>query len=274
MITSLRHDDPGIVFLSEAFSHPDVMLQLSRIGFSVSYTHFPWQHTPGDIENYTTMMLSGDRSEFFRGSAWVNTPDILTDELQQGARQVFESRLILAATLSASFGVYGPVFELQVSEAVDGTEEYAHGEKYEVRSWDLDSPQSLRGLMTHLNSLRHRYSALQHDRALRFHRVSNPRFVAYTKTAPARRSNSNQIHDPVLTIVNTDHWNVQEGMVTLDPTQLPRELGDVFVAHDLLSGESYHWHAGDNFVRLEPWHRTAHVLALRPLELAGDGVRG
>ncbi|MEO6125948.1 MAG: maltotransferase domain-containing protein [Ilumatobacteraceae bacterium] len=273
MIAELKRDDPGVIFLAEAFAHPDVMLQLSRVGFSVSYTHFPWQHNPWDIETYFTLLAEGDNIEHFRSSAWVNTPDILTAELQQGLRQVFVSRLILAATLSASYGVYGPVFELQVAEAVrEGSEEYAGTEKFQVRSWDLDSPDSLHVLMTTTNSIRRSHSALQHDRSLIFHHCSNPTMVAYTKTAPERvrtsviDDNADDVSDEtILVIVNTDHWNPQESNVRLELPDIGFEWDELYELRDLMTGAIYEWSGPDNFVRLDPWVQPAHVFALRPL---------
>ncbi|MCU1400467.1 MAG: putative glycanase or glycogenase with amylase domain [Acidimicrobiales bacterium] len=272
LIADLKADDPGIVFLAEAFAHPDVMLQLSRVGFSVSYTHFPWQHSPYDLEHYSGLLAAGDRSEFFRASSWVNTPDILTEELQQGLRQTFEARLVLAATMSASYGVYGPVFELQVAEAMQGSEEYLHGEKYEVRAWDLDNEGSLRHLMRRVNEIRREHLALQHDRSLVFHNCDNPRLVAFSKTAP-RRVGAIGDPAPILVVANTDHYNAQDGYVRLDLRALGVEFTDessaagvAYEAHDLLTGQRFSWNGADNYVRLDPWLQPAHVFSLRRLD--------
>jgi starch synthase (maltosyl-transferring) len=274
LIAELKADDPGIIFLAEAFAHPDVMKQLSRVGFSVSYTHFPWQHSPNDLQNYFDLLREGDSIEFFRGSAWVNTPDILTAELQQGLRQVFVARLVLAATLSACYGVYGPVFELEVADAVaPGSEEYLDGEKYQVRNWDLAKGQELRDLMDRLNEIRRHHSALQHDRTLVFHHCDNPRLVAYTKTRPHRVPDVNTSDDPILVVVNTDHYNPQDGYVRLDlrAAGLVTEDGaaDItYEAHDLLTDQHFVWHGADNYVRLDPWFQPAHVFALRRIDFA------
>ena len=273
MIAEIKREDPGVIFLAEAFAHPDVMLQLSRVGFSVSYTHFPWQHSPWDIERYFTLLAEGDNIEHFRSSAWVNTPDILTAELQQGLRQVFVARLILASTLSASYGVYGPVFELQIAKPVrDGSEEYAGTEKFQVRSWDLDDPGSLYGLMGTMNEIRRSHSALQHDRTLVFHHCSNPTMVAYTKTAPLRvragiadDTVDDVSDDPILVVVNTDHWNPQETNVRIELPDIGFEWDERYEAHDLITGAIYEWNGPDNFVRLDPWVHPAHVFALRPI---------
>ena len=270
VIAEIKVDDPGVVFLAEAFAHPDVMLQLSRVGFSLSYTHFPWQHSPYELEHYSRLLSDGDRAEFFRGSSWVNTPDILTEELQQGLRQTFESRLVLAATMSASYGVYGPVFELQVADAHHG-EEYQDGEKYEVRSWDLDADGSLRGLIQRLNEIRKQYVSLQHDRSLVFHHCDNERLVVYSKTAP-RRIGTTGDPAPILVVANTDHYNAHDGYVRLDLRALGADFAGAlaedgrFEAHDLLTGQRHIWRGADNYVRLDPWVQPAHVFALRRLD--------
>ncbi|MCU1392321.1 MAG: putative glycanase or glycogenase with amylase domain [Ilumatobacteraceae bacterium] len=270
LITEIKAEDPGVVFLAEAFAHPDVMLQLSRVGFSVSYTHFPWQHSPSDLEHYAHLLSDGDRGEFFRASSWVNTPDILTEELQQGLRQTFEARLLIAATMSASYGVYGPVFELQVSNALANSEEYEHGEKYEVRSWDLDTDHSLRAQMQRINEIRKQYVALQHDRSLVFHHCDNERLVVFSKTAP-NRINTTGDRAPILVVANTDHYNAQDGYVRLDLSAFGTELGAAdpsatYEVHDLLTDQRFTWHGADNYVRLDPWTQSAHVFAVRRLD--------
>jgi len=283
LFAEMRAEDPGLVFLAEAFSHPDVMMQLSRIGFSVSYQHFPWQHSPYEIQRYYELLTDGDNIEHFRSSSWANTPDILTEELQQGTRQVFIARAILAATLSASYGIYGPVYELQVHEAVrERSEEYAGGEKYEVRSWNLDDPNSLRGLLTTINGTRRSHRALQHDRTLVFHSCDNERLVAYTKT-PAPRSlagagetgaGEGLSDDPILVVCNTDYWNAQSSIVRLDLRVFGEEYAEftgAYEVEDLLTGVVYQWHGADNWVQLDPWkHQPAHVFAVRLPDLTSN----
>jgi starch synthase (maltosyl-transferring) len=242
---------------------------LSRVGFSVSYQHFPWQHSPYDIEHYYGVLAEGDNIEHFRSSSWANTPDILTEELQQGMRQVFIARAVLAATLSASYGIYGPVYELQVHTAVrEKSEEYASGEKYEVRSWNLDDPGSLRGLLRTLNTIRRSHRALQHDRTMVFHDCDNPRLVAFSKTAAKRGSGDvSGSDDPVLVVCNTDYYNSQASVVRLDLRAFGKEyegFTGAYEVEDLLTGSRYDWHGADNWVQLDPWNnQPAHVFAVR-----------
>jgi starch synthase (maltosyl-transferring) len=243
------------------------MLELSRVGFTQSYTHFPWQYASWQLRDYYTMMLGGEEVEHFRGAAWPNTPDILTDELQQGIRQVFLSRLVLAATLNATYGVYGPVFELQEARAVrPGSEEYLDSEKYQLRIWDLDRPGTLAPEIRVVNDVRRTHRALHHDRSLVFHRSDNERFVVYSKTAPDWPlviAGDGLSDDPILVVVNTDHWNPQETIIHLDLDALGLADATSFDAHDLLNGGTYHWSGAHQYVRLDPWRSPAHIFALR-----------
>lgn len=264
-IAELKREDPGLIFLAEAFAHPDLMLELSRAGFTQSYTHFPWQHAPWQLRDYYAQMLRGEEVEHFRGAAWPNTPDILTAELQQGYRQTFLARLVLAATLNATYGIYGPPFELLQNTAVrEGSEEYLDSEKYQLRTWRLDDPQSLAPELKLVNAIRRTYRALHHDRSLVFHGSDDEAFVVYSKTAPAWPSANDQLSDdPVLVVVNTDHVNAHETMIHLDLFALGLADAEAIEAHDLLTGQSFRWHGWHQYVRLDPWLQTAHVFALR-----------
>ena len=184
-IAELKREDPGLIFLAEAFAHPELMLELSRLGFTQSYTHFPWQHAPWQLRDYYAQMLRGEEVEHFRGAAWPNTPDILTAELQGGLRQTFLARLVLAATLNATYGIYGPPFELlQHAPVREGSEEYLDSEKYQLRTWHLDDPRSLAPEIRLVNEIRRTHRALHHDRSLVFHASDDDALVVYSKTAP------------------------------------------------------------------------------------------
>ena len=72
--------------------------------------------------------------EYFRPNFWPNTPDILHETLQQGGRPAFIVRAVLAATLAANYGIYGPAYELQERAPREpGSEEYLNSEKYEIK---------------------------------------------------------------------------------------------------------------------------------------------
>ncbi len=293
VISELKREDPGLIFLAEAFAHPELMLELSRVGFTQSYTHFPWQYAPWQLRDYYTLLRRGDEGEHFRGAAWPNTPDILTAELQQGQRQVFVARAVLAATLNATYGIYGPAFELQESVPMaPGSEEYLNSEKYQLRTWDLDDPSSIAPVLRRLNEIRRTHLALHHDRTLTFQRCDNERLLAYTKTAASHPGTTTAASHPgtttaaphpgsdivdetpssealssdaILAVVTTDHWNPQDGIVHLDLDGLGLAGAAVIEARDLLDGATYLWTGPDNYVRLDPQERPAHVFALREM---------
>jgi len=264
-IAELKREDPGLIFLAEAFAHPELMLELSRLGFTQSYTHFPWQRAPWQLRDYYAQMLRGDEVEHFRGAAWPNTPDILTAELQGGLRQTFLARLILAATLNATYGIYGPPFELLQHEPVrEGSEEYLDSEKYQLRSWQLDDPRSLAREIRLVNEIRRTHRALHHDRSLVFHGSDDEAFVVYSKLAPEWPASDGFSDDPILVVVNTDHANTRETIIHLDLIALGLDDVAAIEAHDLLTGATYIWRGWHHYVRLDPWEMPAHVFALRP----------
>jgi starch synthase (maltosyl-transferring) len=269
LIAEMQREDPGVIFLAEAFATPPVMKHLAKVGFTQSYTHFPWQHAPWQIRDYVTSLTTGEAAEYFRSNSWPQTPDILTEELQQGVRAVFVSRLVLAATLSASYGIYGPAFETMAHEPRPGAEEYGYNEKYELHRWDLARATLLPEIAT-VNRIRRRMRALHHDRSLRFHHCDNDRIVVYSKTAPRRVLTAPDEHasdDPVLVVVTTDHWATQAGTVRLDLGALgpgPWSDGHDYEVIDLFGGGRYRWSGPDNVVILDPEH-PAHVFQIRTL---------
>ena len=184
--------------------------------------------------------------EFFRPNQWPNTPDILTEFLQMGGRAAFGIRLLLAATLGANYGIYGPAFELMEHVPVrHGSEEYLDSEKYEIRHWDLERPDSLRPLIARVNAIRNENAALQNDWSLKFHSTDNDQLIAYTKESDDR---SNLI----LTVVNLDPHHTQSGFVTLPLEELGISADRGFEAEDLLTGERYMWQGPRNYVELNP----------------------
>ncbi|HYG36208.1 MAG TPA: alpha-1,4-glucan--maltose-1-phosphate maltosyltransferase, partial [Clostridia bacterium] len=178
----LKREHPDLIFLSEAFTRPKVMYQLAKLGFTQSYNYFPWRNTKHEIQTYLEELTQTEVQEFFRPNLWPNTPDILTQNLQYGGRPVFVSRLILAATLGASYGIYGPPYEIcENTPREPGSEEYLNSEKYEVRHWDLAVPGGLGDLMAHLNQIRRENPALQSNERLCFHDVDNEQILVYSK---------------------------------------------------------------------------------------------
>jgi len=255
-IAEIKRDHPEVFFLSEAFTRPKIMYRLAKIGFGQSYTYFPWRNGKQELVAYLTELTQTPVREFFRPNQWPNTPDILTEFLQMDGRAAFAVRYLLAATLGANYGIYGPAFELLENRPVrHGSEEYLDSEKYEIRHWDLDRPDSLRPLIARVNEIRNTNAALQNDWSLRFHLCENDQLICYTKESDDR---SNLL----LTVINLDPRHTQSGIVTLPLYELgiPEDRG--FEAEDLLSGERYLWQGPRNYVELNPAQRSGHILKI------------
>jgi starch synthase (maltosyl-transferring) len=257
LIGEVKRDYPEAIFLAEAFTRPKVMYRLAKAGFSQSYTYFAWRHTTLELTQYFTELTQTSVSDYFRPNLWANTPDILTEYLQTGGRPAFAARLVLAATLGASYGIYGPAFELCEGRAKEpGSEEYLDSEKYQLRAWNLDAPESLRELITLVNEIRHENLALQNDRGLRFHTTENDSLIAYTKS-------TSDLADVVLTVVNLDPHHTQTGMVTLPLKALGLETEKSYQAHELLSGARYMWNGPRNYVEINPQAAPAQIFRFR-----------
>lgn len=257
VIGELKARDPGVILLSEAFTRPKVMYRLAKGGFTQSYTYFAWRHTRPELERYLRELTRTEVAEYFRPNFWPNTPDILTETLQTGGRPAFMLRLVLAATLSPNYGIYGPPFELLEHQPREpGSEEYLDSEKYQLRRWDLDHPESLRHFIARVNRIRREHAALQRNEGLRFHRVDNELLMAYSKKSPKGG-------DPLLTVVNLDPHHTQSGWVELDLEALGLRGDAPYQAHDLLGDDRYLWHGARNYVELNPAASPAHILHLR-----------
>jgi starch synthase (maltosyl-transferring) len=257
LIGEVRRDYPEVIFLSEAFTRPKVMHRLAKLGFTQSYTYFAWRNTKWELTQYFTELTQTDIREFLRPNLWPNTPDILTEHLQFGGRPAFMARLILAATLGANYGIYGPAFELcenQPREA--GSEEYLNAEKYELKRWDIERPESLRDLIARVNRMRRENPALQTDWSLRFHQVDNDQLICYSKRTEDRAN-------VILTVVNLDPHHTQLGWVNLSLEALGLDPDQPYQVHDLLTGARYLWHGARNYVELNPSVIPAHIFRVR-----------
>lgn len=258
LIAEIKRDHPDVIFLSEAFTRPKVMYHLAKLGFTQSYTYFAWRNTKSELEAYFTELTQTDVREFFRPNLWPNTPDILTEYLQTGGRPAFLIRLVLAATLGASYGIYGPPYELcEATPLAPGSEEYLDSEKYEIRHWKLDAPHSIAPVIAHVNRIRRENPALQQDWTLRFHAVDNDQLIVYSKTS---RDGGNVI----VTVVNLDPHHRHTGWVTLDLSCLGIAPETPYQMIDLLGGGRYIWHGPRNYVALDPQVMPAHIFQVRP----------
>ncbi len=256
-ITSLKHEHPELIFLSEAFTRPRLMYRLAKLGFSQSYTYFAWRHSRHELAEYLTELTQTEVAEFFRPNFWPNTPDILTEELQQGGRPAFMRRLILAATLSSNYGIYGPPFEHGwVAPLKPGSEEYLNSEKYEVHTHDLERPDSHAALITRVNRIRRDLTALQSNDGLAFHPVDNDQLLCYSKSTRNQREH-------VVVVVNLDSHYRQSGFVELPIHELGIAPDEPYQMHDLLTDARYMWYGNRNYVELDPLHLPAHIFRIR-----------
>jgi starch synthase (maltosyl-transferring) len=257
LIAEVKREHPETIFLAEAFTRPKVMYHLAKLGFTQSYTYFAWRNTKWELTQYFTELTQTDVREYFRPNLWPNTPDILTEALQMGQRSTFMTRLVLAATLGASYGIYGPAFELGEHEAIEfGREEYLDSEKYEIKRRDLGREDSLHDFIARVNRIRRENPALQTDATLRFVPVDNDQLIAYTKEAPGE-------DNLVLTIVNLDPHYTQAGWVELPLEALGLDPSQPFQVHDLLGAGRYLWNGPRNYVELSPHALPAHIMRFR-----------
>lgn len=257
LIREIKKEHWDVLFLSEAFTRPKVMQRLAKLGFTQSYTYFAWRNTKRELTEYLTELTQTEMREYYRPSFWPNTPDILTEYLQKGGRPAFIARLVLAGTLGASYGIYGPAFELCENRAlVPGKEEYLDAEKYQIRKWKLDSPGSLKDLIARVNRARRENPALQTNTGLRFHRLDNDQLIAYTKSV---EDGSNV----VLTIVNLDPHYGQSGWVELPLEDFGLDADSPFQVYDVLTDTAYVWKGRWNYVRLDPQAIPAHVFVVK-----------
>ena len=244
LIAEVRAVHPEAIFLAEAFTRPAPMTTLAKVGFSQSYTYFAWKNTKAELVEFVEQARSW--SAYYRPNMWPNTPDILTEYLQQGGRPAFEARLVLAGTLSPSYGIYSGYEACENVPVREGSEEYLDSEKYEAKKRTLAGP--LLPLIRRVNEIRRAHPALQRFESLRWLDTHSDDLIAYAKQ---------EGEDVVITVVNLDPAKAQEGLCILPP-----ELGlpNAFTAVDLLADQSHRWRTGRNYVGLPPGG--AHVLVV------------
>jgi hypothetical protein len=233
LIAEVKKHTPNAIFLAEAFTRPKVMHRLAKLGYNQSYTYYAWRNNKWELTEYLNELTKGPGREYFRPNFWPNTPDILTEYLQFGGRPAFMSRLVMAATMTANYGIYGPAYEMMEHIAVKhGSEEYLDSEKYQLRYrsfQELDSPSSLRDFIALVNRIRKRNPALQSDWSLTFHGLDNEQVLCYSKATDNRAN-------VILVVVNLDPNYTQAGWTDLDLGALGVDSSQPFQVHDLLTG--------------------------------------
>ena len=246
VIAEVKRAHPEALFLAEAFTRPQVMYELAKVGFSHSYTYFAWRNSAPELREYFEELTQTEVAEFFRPNLWPNTPDILTEYLQAGGDAAFRARLVLAATLGANYGIYGPAFEqCDTAPRSVGSEEYLDSEKYELRTWDVDESSAMADFIRRVNTIRRENEALHSDRSLRFHAVDNERLLCYSK----RSADGENV---IVVVANVDPHFTQSGWVHLPPADVGMPDGAPFQVHDLLGGARYIWEGDGHVVQLDP----------------------
>jgi len=256
-IGAVKREYPDVIFLSEAFTRPRLMERLAKCGFTQSYTYFAWKSTKDQISEYFAELTFAPLKHYFRPNAWPNTPDILTEYLVNGGRPAFIVRLVLAATLSASYGIYGPAFELgEHIPAQPGSEEYLNSEKYEIKRWPIERADSLRDIVTRVNAVRRENPALQTNERLSFHTVDNENLICYSK----RTKDAGNI---IVTVVNLDPKRTRSGFIELPLDEWGLDPRRSFQVDDLLNGSVLRWRGRRREVRLDPRVLPAAIFRLR-----------
>lgn len=255
LIAECKKKDTDVIFLAEAFTRPRVMEHLAKIGFSQSYTYFTWRNTKRELQEYLRELTQGGKREFMRPNFWPNTPDIFPEVLQNGGRPAFITRLVLAATLSSNYGIYGPAFELCESEAILGREEYLHSEKYEIKNWDLDRPGHIRRIIKRVNFIRKENAALKDTFNVLFCNIENDSLLCYCKSARGK-------NNTIFIAVNLDPYHVQSGWVELPLEEMGFDHRKPYRAIDLISKDKFDWSGRHNYIKLDPDIIPVHILKL------------
>jgi starch synthase (maltosyl-transferring) len=255
LIASVKKEHPDVIFLAEAFTRPRIMEHLAMIGFSQSYTYFTWRTTKMEIETYMKELTNPEMRSYFRPNFWPNTPDILTNELVQGGENMHIIRLLLAATLSSNYGIYGPVYEFGITDASPGKEEYHNNEKYEIKNWDWNGETRISEIITLVNTIRKQNIALQTTWNIQFAETSNEKIICYVK-ADFKTNNY------LVIAINLDPRHTQNAIVKIPLNHLGLPPDATFQVKDLLSQDEYEWQGEQNYVQLNPYEMPAHILKL------------
>ena len=248
-----RHED--IIFLSEAFTRPRIMASLAKVGFTQSYTYFTWRVTKDEMIEYVNELVHTPSRLYFRPNFWPNTPDILPFHLQHQGENIFIIRLAMAATLSSSYGIYGPAYEFYDNQPMPGREEYLNSEKYEVKKHDWKKTNRMTDIITLINRARKNHPALQSTWNLQFCTIHDPNLLAYVKA-------TEDLSDIFLIVVNMDPHQRHSGFVQLPKERLRLRNQINVKLHDLMTDEHYTWTQEWNYVELDPYKMPFHLFKL------------
>jgi starch synthase (maltosyl-transferring) len=244
LIDDVRKQHPDLVFLAEAFTTPPMMAKLAEVGFSQSYTYFTWRNSAWELRDYVVELTQGPLADYMRPAFWPNTPDILSGPLRRGPRSAFALRLVLAATLVPTYGMYSGYELCENEPASESNEEYAHSEKYEIKDRDYGAFDTLAPFIARCNEVRRSHPGLWDLRDIRFHHSDDEQLIVYSR---------GQVDtDLLLCVVNMDPVQAHESTVRLDLGALGLSNGAAYQLHDELTGERYTWSGEANYVRLDP----------------------
>lgn len=255
VISEVNKQYPDVIFLSEAFTRPRIMESLAKGGFTQSYTYFTWRISKNEITAYMQELVHGNQRNYFRPNFWPNTPDILPYHLQNQGENMFIIRLALAATLSASYGIYGPPYEFCENNPVPGKEEYLDSEKYEIKRYDWKHTNRMTDIISIINRTRKEHAALQTTWNIRFCAVGNDNLLAYLKY-------TDDLRDLILVVVNLDQHSRQQGYVQLPLDLLAMNMPVNVKLHDVMTDERYTWTQEWNYVELDPYKMPFHLFEL------------
>jgi starch synthase (maltosyl-transferring) len=258
LIAEVRQAHPEIIFLAEAFTRPRLMERLAKAGFNQSYSYFTWRTGKKELEEYITELAKTDMRYFFRPNFWPNTPDILPPVLTKGGENAHLMRVILAATLSSNYGIYGPVYEFGINQPQGTKEEYIDNEKYEIKRWDWNATTRIGEVITRVNRIRRQNPALQSTWNIELAETSNEQILCFAKT-DTRTGNT------LVVAVNLDVNQTQSAYIKIPFEKLGITVPETYRVHDLLSGESYRWQGEWNYVQLNPYQMPAHILKFETL---------
>lgn len=252
LIHEIRESHPEVIFLAEAFTRPRLMERLGKLGFTQSYTYFTWRNTQWEFVQYLNELTRTERREYFRPNFWPNTPDILPESLQYKNEAAFVVRLVLAATLSSNYGVYGPSFEMGLNIPHPLREEYIDNEKYEIKFWDWEQRNRLRDLMTTVNKIRKENPALQTTWNIYFAESQNEHLLCYGKTDDEKANK-------IFVAVNLDSYNPQGSWIKVPIHDMGISPERAYTVVDLITGSSYTWNGEWNYVLLNPHILPVHI---------------
>ncbi|HEX2241612.1 MAG TPA: alpha-1,4-glucan--maltose-1-phosphate maltosyltransferase [Actinomycetota bacterium] len=254
LIAEVKAKDPEVIFLAEAFTKPVVMRALAKLGFTQSYTYFTWRNYKWEIIEYLNELTQTDMADYFRPNFFANTPDILHEYLQHGGPPAFKVRLVLAALLSPTYGIYSGYELFENTPIRPGSEEYLNSEKYELKPRDY-SGDNLIPYITRINEIRRKHPVTSELTNLYFHDIDKEHLLAFSKT---RRN-----QDALLVVVNLNPWHWEEGTLHLNLDVFGFGHDQPFEVHDLITDTTYMWRGPDNYVRLDPFDEPAHIFRVR-----------